>query len=266
MANANDMSSLINKIERRLGLIPLTPNLPSYLGKSAWEKVIMEDTLVTFSRYYYNKISFTVDDTTCNKRVNKDGTYTYYIKDDQLQGLKVLGVMDIDWQEFSKDNASLGVQNGYGFYTPDYTGWGDIDTTYETMIGLQMAADMRSLYARGIYLDFEYPNKIKVSGVADTHIDLRSFVVNLLVEHTSLATISPTKMETFEALAQADVANFLQKNLRYYDGLEGIFVNVDLKLSELESEASKRENIIEEIKNSYVSTSNDNIPYIMTIS
>ena len=72
-------------------------------------------------------------------------------------------------------------------------------------------------------------------------------------------------METFEALAQADIANFLKANLKYVDGLETVYVNIDLKLSELEQEASKRETIIEEIKNSYVSASNDNIPYILTV-
>jgi hypothetical protein len=72
-------------------------------------------------------------------------------------------------------------------------------------------------------------------------------------------------METFEALAQADVANFLQKNLRYVDGLETVYVNIDLKLGELEQEAGKRDNIIDEMKNSYVSAANDNIPYILTV-
>ena len=54
-------------------------------------------------------------------------------------------------------------------------------------------------------------------------------------------------------------------NLRYYDNLETIYVNIDLKLSELQEQANKRDNIIEDIKNSYVSASNSNIPYIWTV-
>jgi hypothetical protein len=73
-------------------------------------------------------------------------------------------------------------------------------------------------------------------------------------------------MESFEALAQADLAHFLFMNLRYFDGLETIFVNIDLKLSELDSEAGKRDQIIEDLKNASVSASNANIPYIMTVS
>jgi hypothetical protein len=72
-------------------------------------------------------------------------------------------------------------------------------------------------------------------------------------------------METFEALAFADIANFLALNLRYFDGLETVFVNVDLKLSELQDVANKRSDIIEKLENSYVSTSNKNIPYIWTV-
>jgi hypothetical protein len=262
MAISNKMTDLLNKIERRLGLIPLTPHLPENLNKAAWAKVIEEDTLVTFSRYFYHKIRFLVnDETTYNKIEN--GVKVYYIKDEYLQGMKLLGVEDIDWQDFSGDNIALAQTGGYGYYTPNYIGCPVC--TYETMMGYQMMADMQSLYNQGIYVDFEYPNKLILSGIGGTVINIKKFVVNLLVQHPNLNTISPTKMETFEALAQADVANFLQKNLRYVDGLETVYVNIDLKLSELESEAGKRDNIIDDIKNSYVSASNDNIPYILTV-
>jgi hypothetical protein len=73
-------------------------------------------------------------------------------------------------------------------------------------------------------------------------------------------------METFEALAQADVARMLYMNLRYLDNLETIYLNLDLKLAELDQEGDKREQIIEELKQSWVSAANDNIPYIMTVS
>ena len=124
---------------------------------------------------------------------------------------------------------------------------------------------MASLYNRGIYIQFDYPNRFCLRGLGNTNYDLEKFVVKLLVEHKSLITISPTKMETFESLATADVANFLYMNLRYYDGLETTYLNIDLKLSELNDAANKREQIIEYLKDSYVSTSNDNIPYIWTV-
>ena len=69
----------------------------------------------------------------------------------------------------------------------------------------------------------------------------------------------------FENLAQADVANYLYMNLRYYDGFETAYVNIDLKLSELQDAANKRQDAIEELKNAYVSPSNTNIPYVWTV-
>lgn len=263
MAISNKMTNLLNKTERRLGLIPLTPYLPKHLQKSMWATIVEEDTLVTFSRYFYHKIKFTVNDKTCFKRV-EDGITTYYIRDEYLQGLTLLGVADINWTEYNIDNLSLSQTGGYGYYSPDYMGCPQC--TYENMISIQMACDMQSLYNRGIFIDFEYPNKLQLTGAAGVNINVGSFVIDLLTVHpANLNTISPTKMELFESLAQADIANYLQKNLRYVDGLETVYVNLDLKLSELEKEADKRETVIEEMKNSYVSTANDNIPYIMTI-
>ena len=55
MALANDMSALLTKIERRLGLVPLEPHLPENMQKSAWADIIMQDTIVTFSRYFPNQ-------------------------------------------------------------------------------------------------------------------------------------------------------------------------------------------------------------------
>ena len=49
MANANDMSLLLNKIERRLGLLLLTPHLPEQFNKSSWANVIMTDTIFFFT-------------------------------------------------------------------------------------------------------------------------------------------------------------------------------------------------------------------------
>lgn len=261
MALANDMSTLLGKIERRLGLAPLVPHLPEFVSKEKWAEVIMEDTIVTFSRFYPNKFPFVVDETTCDKKVENGTTY-YYIKDEILQGVKLLGLMDIDWTDHTAKNSSLGSTSlGGGYFYPSF---GCPEATFGSMLTLQMQADVSSLYNRGLFLDFQYPNRFSVKGLGNTNYDLKSFVINLLVEHCSLSTISPTIMNTFEELAQADIAKFLYMNLRYYDGFETAYVNIDLKLSELNDEANKRENIIDKIENSYVSTSNSNIPYIWT--
>lgn len=262
MAMANDMSKLLTKIERRLGLSILVPRLPEELSKDKWADVIMEDSIVTWSRYYPNAFPLVINDDTCDKKTEK-GVVWYYIKDEVLQGCKLLGLKDIDWMDRTTNNSSLdSISLGGGYYYPNM---GCIGSTFDSIVALQTAADMNSLYNRGIYIDFQYPNRFALKGIGNTNYDLKSFVVILLVQHCSLSTISPTTMETFESLAQADVARFLYMNLRYLDNLETIYLNIDLKLSELQEEANKRDEIINTIKESYVSTSNDNIPYIMTV-
>lgn len=262
MALANDYSSLVNKIESRLGLKVLSSVLPKEFAKNTWVDVIKDDTMPTFSRYFPRKVRFVVNNETCNVRM-ENKKRVYYIKDELLGEAKLLGVIDIDWQDTSADNISINNVGGMGYYIPNY---GGMEDTFNAFTGLQMAADIASLYNNNIFLDFEYPNKIIISRAGNVDVKLDTFVVNLLVEHSNLQTISPTKMETFEALAQADIARYLWMNLRYFDNLDTGYINIDLKLSELESEANKRENIIEELKNSYVSAANDNCPYILTIS
>lgn len=263
MALANDMTALLNKIENRLGLRPLTPHLPKGMQKSDWAEIIMTDTIVEFSRYFPNVFKMTINSDTCDKKRGEDGTLWYYIKDEVLQGCKLLGIEDIDWLDTTTNNSSLGATSlGGGYYYPSFA---CPEATFESILALQMNADMASLYNRGLYIDFQYPNRFCLKGLGNTDYDLNSFSVKLLIEHRSLGTISPTKMSTFEALAQSDVAKFLYMNLRYYDGIDTAYVNIDLKLSELNDEAGKRENIIEEIKNAYVTPANDNIPYIWTV-
>lgn len=261
---ANDMSALLDKIERRLGLIPLQKFLPEGLQKSDWAKIIETDTLVEFSRYFPNQFKMIINDNSCNKKFDKDtNTMWYYIKDEILQGCKLLGVKDIDWTDTSSANSSLTNSSVGTYYYPSSLGCPE--ATFESVLGLQMMADFASLYNRGIYIDFQYPNRFCLKGIGNTNYDLASFVLVLLVEHSSINTISPTMMSIFESLAAADIANYLYMNLRYYDGLETAFVNIDIKLSELNDIAQKRDNILDEIKNSYVSASNNAIPYIWTV-
>ena len=57
---ANNMTNLLNKIEMRLGTKPL--NLPKDISKDKWADVIINDTLVTFSRYYPHAFKYHLGD------------------------------------------------------------------------------------------------------------------------------------------------------------------------------------------------------------
>lgn len=263
-ANANDMTLLLKKIERRLGLIPITPHLPKEFQREAWADIIRDDTMITFSRFFPNRIKYVcIEGDTV---IRKDGWY--YLKDDIIGNNKVLGVTDLNWVDLGANNLSLASLASYGY--PETYGeayYGSASVLSDQMTGLMLNANINSMFSAGnsIYLETDEgnPMRFKVSAISGRNYNLKTFTVNVLIEHKDLATISPTKMNTFEALAQADVANFLYSNLKYYDGLETIYATVDLKLNDLSSEASKRDTIIEDLRNAYVTFSNVNEPLIM---
>jgi hypothetical protein len=255
MAFTNNMSKLIDKIERRLGTRPL--NLPPELQKPNWAKVIIEDTLTTYSRYMPHKFRYEVI-------TSRDRKGDYYIIDDTvMEGIELLGVRDIAWDDFSPVSSMTGNQP-YGMY--DFfsnTGWG-----MEEVGMVQMRANEISLFNNGIYVEFEMPNKLKLKNATNNDVTrgLPSFKIDLLVKHSpNLTTISPTQMETVEKLAIADVASFLYQELKYYDGLETVFANIDLKMNDLQEQANKRDEIEQTLKEGYVSAANQNQPIMYTI-
>lgn len=257
MAFMNNMSALINKIERRLGTKPL--NLPEEISKDKWANVVETDTLITFSRYLPRQWNYMIDPKSHPK---KDG---YYLIDEEQigPGVQVLGIRDISWQDFTQDSLTYQQNMGLGVYDFIANGFGVSDVPLA-----QMRADHMSLFNNGIYPVFEPPNKIRLESATsrDVSTGLGKFHILLFITHRpDLTTIMPTQMEIFESLAQADIATFLYKYLIHYDGLETVYVSIDLKLQELETEANKREEVINTIKDSYVSAANQNQPMILCI-
>jgi hypothetical protein len=257
MTMANSMTLLLNKIERRLGTKQL--NLPEYMSKDKWaEEVICNETLDTFSRYFPNKFPYILGPQ------NRKGKY-YLIDESICDHMTILGIQDIDWRAFSLGYPGLlygaGSINAYDMCTTGF----DVDTVIDT----QMVADHVSIFSNGIYLDYIPPNKIKLNAIINSNFlpKNQEIPINLLVKHAdNLMTIPPTQMETFEQLAIADVATFLYEQLKMYDNLETTFSNIDLKLASLEEKARQIDQIIEELKSSYVSASNRNQPVMLTIN
>ena len=253
---ANKMNNLLNKIERRLGTRQL--NLPEYLSKEKWaEEVICNETLDTFSRYFPNSMHIILD---LSQR-KRDG---FYVIDEYIHdGIEVIGVRDIDWSLFSRDSLRLQEAQGYGVYDFMTNNYGMDDIAL-----LQMRADHMSLFNNQIFIEYKPPNMIKLSTVtgADITRGMKSFPIELLIKHApNLMTIPPTMMEIFEELAEADVAKFLYENLKYYDGLETVYANIDMKVSDLEGKASRREDIVQRLEESHVSAANAHQPLMFTI-
>jgi hypothetical protein len=253
---ANKMTSLLNKIERRLGTAQL--NLPENLQKDKWaEEVIANETLDTFSRYIPNAMEIRLDKS-CR---TKDG---YYLIDELIgDNIEIIGVRDIDWSKFNQQSLRLSDAYGYGYYNFLTNNYGMDDIAL-----LQGRADQMSLFNNNIFVDFVPPNKVKFTTVTGSDITrtMDGITITVFVKHaTNLKTIPPTMMETFEKLAEADIARFLYENLKYFDGLETVYANVDLKLSDLEAKASVRDDIIEKLEEARVSAANKYQPLMLTV-
>lgn len=256
----NKMNLLLNKIERRLGTKPLM--LPEDIAKNTWvDEVIVPDTLLTFSRYFPHMVQIKID--TNDKTKKKDG---YFLIDTNLLGgQEILAVKDINWSIYGREDGGLAQQSGLGYF--DYMSAYNNYSMDDVML-LQARADMTSIFNNTIFVDFKEPNRIRLQSVTygDITGGLGTIPLDVFVCHPpNLMTISPTKMGVFENLATADVASFLVAYLQHYDGLETVFAGVDLKLNSLENWAGRREDYVNELKEAYVSPSNDNQPLMYTV-
>ena len=190
---ANKMTALLDKIERRLGTKPL--NLPDYLQKDKWaEEVIANETLDTFSRYFPNAVNIRLD----KSMRTKDG---YYLIDEPFgDNVEILGIRDINWQQFSQTTTRRHDAYGYGYYDFLANNYGMDDIAL-----LQARADQMSLFNNNIFVDFEAPNRVRFVTVtgSDVTMTMDNVPITVLVKHAlNLKTIPPTMMETFEKLAE----------------------------------------------------------------
>lgn len=254
---ANNMGLLVDKIERRIGTKPL--NLPEDICKDTWvENVIKPDSLITFSRFYPDAVTVSID----TSRMKND----YYLLDENIaDSYNILNIRDIDWEMFT---SAMG-NTGSGFAYGNYDLFGNSYDLEDVMMA-QMRADHMSIFNHNIFLDFKPPNMIRPvigsGGNINVLKNMSYFPVKLLVVHAdNLMTISPTMMETFEKLAICDVAVYLYEYLKYYDNLETVFANSDLKLDTLQRKAEERPEVVQKLEDSYVSAGNTNQPMMICI-
>lgn len=248
----NRMTDVINKIERRLGTKPL--GLPADLAKDKWaSEVIIPDTLSTFSRYFPHMIRVLL--------TKDDQRGDYYLLDRHIpENYEILGVKDLMWEDL--DTTRTGVQQ-YGTYVMSAKA-----LSFDDMMLTQQYANISSLFNNNVNVEYIPPNMVRVTmnmaGQVSNILD--QMTLGVFVKHPSnLMTIEPTKMETFERLATADVALWLYEYLKHFDGIETVFANIDLKLSSLEQQASRREEIVQFLQENYVNPANSNQPIMYTV-
>lgn len=257
MAFANSMTRLLNKIERRLATRTL--NLPPELQKDKWGEIIKEDTIVTFSRFYPHRMKYFLTD----DNRGRDGYY--YLDEDMFDGdVEIIGIKDIAFDQMMSDTTGALNPAPYGVYDAIVASY-DI----EGFIGAKMRQDMSSMYNTGVFVRFEKPNRISITNSTGNNMvtSIGHYPIYVFVTHApNLSTIEPTKMETFENLAQADIATWLYGELKMYDNLETVFAgNVDLKLDEIKQWADRRDDLVQFMKENYISADNFNQPSILCI-
>lgn len=251
----NRMTSLLNKIERRLGTKPL--GLPDHLAKPIWATdVIEQDTLDTFSRFFPHAIPYIL---TPDRRKGD----CWLIDENICDSIEIIGCGDIDWHAFSTTNPS-GMTCG-GMYSPMDMLTSDYDV--EDIMMQQQLADHTSIFKTSIYPEFFEPNMIKMhSIVSNNNLNvLQNIPIRLFVKHSNnLMTIPAMKMELFEELAISDVAGFLYENLKNYT-IDTVYANIDIKIDELKDKANDREKYLEELKEGFVSFANHYQPMVIAM-
>lgn len=253
----NRMSDVVNKIERRLGTAPL--GLPPELSKEKWpEQVIVPDTLTTFSRFFPYKIDVALS------KEDKDRTGEWYLLDKHIpDNLEVLGVGDIEWDQIQDSHLGINHNTGFGIYNILERGM-DMDS----ILMAQQYADVASLFNSTINVIWDPPNRVKLDMALNTNLYqiIEGVKIAVYVKHPSnLMTIEPTKMETFENLATADVATWLFQYLKHFEGIENAYATVNLKLDELEQQANKRQDIVDYLRENYVNPANTHQPIMYTV-
>lgn len=250
--NVNQMTTLLNKIERQLHLLVMP--LPEGLRKDDWPKIIMEDTIPTWSQYFPYAITELI---TPDKY--KDG---YYFIDQNLpEGARILGVKDVDWSAYKADSSI----NRFGM-TVDMQALACHRFALDDVALIATGTDIMSLFNMGIYIEFEAPNKIRlVNANGGLVAHNTTFPLRIFLEHPGLHTISPTMMEKFTALAKCNIASTIWGVLKYYDRMDTQYMNFELQLDTLQEWTNKYDDIIRELDEAHTTAANAEQPLLFTV-
>ena len=138
---ANEMTKLLNKIERRIGTKALV--LPDEISKDTWAKeVIADDTIPTYSRYFPHKITVYLD----RDKTPMDREGYYLLNPRMVDGAKIIGIKDIKFSAFRDTGATAipgMVSGGLGFYDFATT---VSEYTYDDIALLQGSANLNSVF------------------------------------------------------------------------------------------------------------------------
>ena len=111
-------------------------------------------------------------------------------------------------------------------------------------------------------------NKVRFQTVNNRDITHYMSVIPLDImvkNYDDLSTISPGMSEDFDDLACCDIAIFLYNQLKFFDGIETVFTNVDLKMNYLEDWANKRAEVVQRLRDNNVSAGNKAYNFMVAV-
>jgi len=230
-----NISQLLTSIKMDLGIYAL--RLPFDNSDTQLMEVIKLKTLKTFSAFYPQVTTISVDLATDLEAIKEEYTESCYVLPDWFGGREIMWINNI-----TPKSKLLG--NGY--IAPVFDGSAE---TYNMMMMTQANANLASVAAPPITFKFEAPNKLYLYNMATAYgkIDLE-----IAVAHAdNLSTIPNTAWETFYELALLDIKRFLYNAMKHYTDIQTAYGTIQLKIDDWQSAESERKELIERLRDIY---------------
>lgn len=220
-------SDLLTSLKMDLGIYGL--KLPFENPDEAINQVISLRTLPVFSTYHPYRQEREYELESFNA-IKTDYNHSIYIIPEifDREIISVLSVRNIAY---------------FGAYGAPYpanktAGYGAI----ESMMNMQLSADLNSLVSPAISHKFESPNKLHLYNFPHKYGPV---TITFATVHTeNLQSISLSAWESFYKLALLDVKRMLYNSMKHYTEIQSAFGNVNLKIDDWSNAESDRADLL----------------------
>ena len=234
-----NMSSLITRIKRRIGIYGIT--IPVDINK-LFTEVIEDTTIPVFSMYEpdYQYLYVTTDKL---ERVNTGMNNEEYLLPDS-QYRKIVCVADVSYDAESGYNSYPGFNySGMSAYSP-FSNY----NLYQNIMTSNMQSQIYGKTFPSLRFDYRPPRTI----IFYNKILSNSLRIQIGYMHDkSLASISPTIAESFFNLALLDCTDAAYQIAKHWDSIETSIGSIKLNIEDWSGAAEQRKSLLEEWDNVY---------------
>jgi len=226
----------MNYVYRKCGL----SHIPNPLLNTEIEKIILEESLITFSTYYPYFGKITVDEVVDAVPHQKG---FFYLKP-AVPELTIIGVSEM-YRNNSNNGLRLQEYADYAFVTSPYD--------LEALQANQNVASMGNFPSTFL---FHPPNIIEVFPKSSHSSNRTILFVTRFVHPSHLMTIPLSLIEQWKKLVEYDVKISLYEILKHYESTETPFGTIDLKIDSWSSAEDSRTSLLETWENNYAKEPN----------